>query len=90
MTLNGSIPAVGAAASLFPRRHYKKDSRFVHDLYTLTYDENESLDTVAPNASVFQKSAAIDNPQVVGIVVNGSVMYSCMRVLMLGYVHTHA
>lgn len=30
----------------FDRRHYKKDSRFVNDLYTLTYDEHESLDTV--------------------------------------------
>lgn len=30
----------------FDRRHYKKDSRFVNDLYTLTYDDHESLDTV--------------------------------------------
>lgn len=29
-----------------PKRHYKKDSRFTNDLYTLTYDDNESLDTV--------------------------------------------
>jgi len=28
------------------RRHYKKDSRFVLDLYTLTYDEHESLDSL--------------------------------------------
>lgn len=34
----GSLP--------FDRRHYKKDSRFVNDLYTLTYDEHESLDSV--------------------------------------------
>lgn len=33
-------------ALTLPRRHYKKDSRFVNDLYTLTYDDNESLDTV--------------------------------------------
>ena len=25
------------------RRHYKKDSRFLLDLYTLTYDEGETL-----------------------------------------------
>lgn len=25
-------------------RHYKKDSRFLSDLYTLTYDSHESLD----------------------------------------------
>lgn len=30
----------------FDKRHYKKDSRFVNDLYTLTYDEHESLDSV--------------------------------------------
>lgn len=29
-----------------PKRHYKKDSRFTNDLYTLTYDDNESLDNV--------------------------------------------
>lgn len=39
------VPASGSGATL-PRRHYKKDSRFVNDLYTLTYDDNESLDTV--------------------------------------------
>lgn len=53
---NGSNFAIGAPltepASMsslpytFDRRHYKKDSRFVNDLYTLTYDEHESLDTV--------------------------------------------
>lgn len=31
---------------LFDKRHYKKDSRFVNDLYTLTYDDHESLDSV--------------------------------------------
>lgn len=43
----------------------------MNDLYTLTYDENESLDTVEPNASVFQTFSAIEIQQVVGI-VNGS------------------
>lgn len=37
-----SLPSLSG----FPRRHYKKDSRFVNDLYTLTYDDHESLDTV--------------------------------------------
>lgn len=27
------------------KRHYKKDSRYVNDLYTLTYDNHESLYT---------------------------------------------
>lgn len=30
----------------YDKRHYKKDSRFVNDLYTLTYDDHESLDSV--------------------------------------------
>lgn len=37
-----------------PKRHYKKDSRFVNDLYTLTYDDHESVDTVEL-ISVFNK-----------------------------------
>ncbi|CAH0382123.1 unnamed protein product [Bemisia tabaci] len=32
--------------SRIDRRHYKKDSRFVLDLYTLTYDSHESLDSL--------------------------------------------
>lgn len=28
------------------RRHYKKDSRYVNDLYTLTYDNHESLNSI--------------------------------------------
>lgn len=28
----------------YDQRHYKKDTRFVMDLYTLTYDSHESLD----------------------------------------------
>lgn len=30
----------------FDKRHYKKDTRFVNDLYTLTYLQHESLDSV--------------------------------------------
>ncbi|XP_075234056.1 schwannomin interacting protein 1 isoform X2 [Lycorma delicatula] len=33
-------------SSKLDRRHYKKDSRFVLDLYTLTYDSHESLDSL--------------------------------------------
>ena len=32
--------------SLQKKRHYKKDSRFLYDLYTLTFDENETLDEI--------------------------------------------
>ena len=30
------------------KRHYKKDSRYVLDLYTLTFDENETVDEIEP------------------------------------------
>ena len=33
--------------SLRKKRHYKKDSRFLLDLYTLTFDENEGVDELA-------------------------------------------
>ena len=33
--------------SLQKKRHYKKDSRFLYDLYTLTFDENETVDGIA-------------------------------------------
>lgn len=39
------------------KRHYKKDSRFVNDLYTLTYDNHESLDSVELFA-VFDKDVS--------------------------------
>ena len=32
--------------SLQKKRHYKKDSRFLYDLYTLTFDENETVDEI--------------------------------------------
>lgn len=36
------------------KRHYKKDSRYVNDLYTLTYDNHESLeDTVELISSLY-------------------------------------
>ena len=39
---------------LLEKRHYKVDSRFVTDLYTLTYDNNDSseTDSVSSNTAV--------------------------------------
>uniref|UniRef100_A0A1A9W5D6 SCHIP-1 domain-containing protein n=1 Tax=Glossina brevipalpis TaxID=37001 RepID=A0A1A9W5D6_9MUSC len=39
------------------KRHYKKDSRFVFDLYTLCYDEHESVDTVELFTSIVNDAA---------------------------------
>lgn len=35
------------------KRHYKKDTTFVNDLYTLTYDNHESLELNEPQCSIF-------------------------------------
>lgn len=44
-------------STVLTRRHYKKDSRFVFDLYTLCYDENESVDTVELFTSIVNNTA---------------------------------
>lgn len=48
------------------RRHYKKDSRYVNDLYTLCYDQNESLDDINLISSVFNK----DDVDIVSFSIN--------------------
>lgn len=42
----GHMDSLSSLPYTFDKRHYKKDSRFVNDLYTLTYDDHESLDSV--------------------------------------------
>lgn len=42
----GQLDSLSSLPYTFDKRHYKKDSRFVNDLYTLTYDDHESLDSV--------------------------------------------
>ena len=42
------------------RRHYKKDSRFVLDLYTLTFDEDEDVDSIDTRGPVFENSIYVD------------------------------
>lgn len=92
-TSSSSAPAAPAAAAASSsavaalRRHYKKDSRFVNDLYTLTYDENESLDTVEPNTSVFHKPDAGDL-QVECEPESGALASVCgIRELHIAYTH---
>lgn len=36
----------------FDRRHYKKDTRFILDLYTLTYDSHENVDSLGDLSNV--------------------------------------
>ena len=43
------------------RRHYKKDSRFVLDLYTLTFDEDESVDSIDTRGPVLTENSAYVN-----------------------------
>lgn len=43
------------------KRHYKKDSRYVNDLYKLTYDTQESLeDTVELISSLYFRTDFVD------------------------------
>lgn len=43
------------------KRHYKKDSRYVNDLYTLTYDNCESLNTISLISSIHTFSNVDDD-----------------------------
>lgn len=45
-----SLDSLSSLMSL--KRHYKKDSRYVNDLYTLTYDNCESLNTISLISSI--------------------------------------
>lgn len=47
VTRSSSLPPASFMSSLKEqKRHYKKDSRFVLDLYTITFDEGETVDDV--------------------------------------------
>lgn len=61
----GASMAEASLSSLpfsFDKRHYKKDSRFVNDLYTLTYDDHESLDSVRLFSSFANQVSKISFP----------------------------
>lgn len=40
-------------SSLKRKRHYKKDTSYLYDLYTLTFDENETLESLDETVSTF-------------------------------------
>ena len=48
--------------SLRKKRHYKKDSRFLLDLYTLTFDEDESVDEIATTCQVSEELTSFSTP----------------------------
>lgn len=49
--------------SLRKKRHYKKDSRFLLDLYTLTFDEDETVDEIATtNHQVSEELTSFSTP----------------------------
>lgn len=43
------------------KRHYKKDSRFVCDLYTITYDNHESLEHLSILNAVNSEAYHVNN-----------------------------
>lgn len=77
------------------KRHYKKDSRYVNDLYTLTYDNHESLDTVElisslyfrtdfdDNVSVFQRLLHLNSVQILTIDFQNWVSLQLFHLLFL-------
>lgn len=60
------------------KRHYKKDSRYVNDLYTLTYDNHESLDTI----ELISNSPDVDDK------VSLMLIYSSISMLFLFHIFT--
>lgn len=55
------IENMDSLSSLMLKRHYKKDSRYVNDLYTLTYDNCESLNTISLISSIHTFHVDSDN-----------------------------
>lgn len=59
MYIDNKMESLSSLKSI--RRHYKKDSRYVNDLYTLTYDNHESLeDTVELISSLYFRTDIVD------------------------------
>lgn len=44
------------------KRHYKKDSRYLLDLYTLTFDEDETVDEIKPCQTIDMMESQDPNP----------------------------
>lgn len=61
------------------RRHYKKDSRYVNDLYTLTYDNHESLDTVELISSVYNRKEALQVSEFFGLISVVGLWIICLK-----------
>lgn len=55
------IENMDSLSSLMLKRHYKKDSRYLNDLYTLTYDDCESLNTLSLISSIHTFHVDSDN-----------------------------
>lgn len=66
-------------ATLKRKRHYKKDTSYLYDLYTLTFDENETLESLDETVSwkhkfilIKIKASVLFNPQNHIIFVNNT------------------
>lgn len=71
-------PMSSLSTVTFPKRHYKKDSRFVNDLYTLTYGDNESLDTVEL-LSVFNET--VSRPRLLTMANQMTAFFFCIYIV---------
>jgi hypothetical protein len=71
------------------KRHYKKDSRYVNDLYTLTYDNHESLDTVELISSLYFRTDITDDVSMICLTLGEREREKKGKVLMLFCFHKH-
>lgn len=66
MYIDNKMDSLSSLKSI--KRHYKKDSRYVNDLYTLTYDNHESLDTVELISSLYFRTDITDDVSMIKVV----------------------
>lgn len=67
MYIDNKMDSLSSLKSI--KRHYKKDSRYVNDLYTLTYDNHESLDTVELISSLYFRTDITDDVSMIKVVI---------------------
>ena len=67
MYIDNKMDSLSSLKSI--KRHYKKDSRYVNDLYTLTYDNHESLDTVELISSLYFRTDITDDVSMIKVVM---------------------
>lgn len=70
------------------QRHYKKDTRFLLDLYTITYDNHESVDNICCLVSSFSYAQFFEEylrtHTYYGVIINGTHLDLALNVNVTG------